>query len=326
MLKFGTAKIDTNIFLAPLSGCSDLSFRLICREHGARFCFYEMVDSNSIIHHHRRTNEILKTHKDDTPIAAQLLGSDPSLMLDAALKLLSLVNIPFLDINCACPAKKVTTKKAGVYLLRDTARMCKILNKLSSSLPIPITVKIRTGCDKKDPKELLDIARKCEANGAKAIFVHGRTGAEGYMGNVDYEAIKSIKDAVDIPVLGVGNIITPVLAKKMFSQTGCDGIVIARGSLGNPWIFKDIEEYLENGTQSGAGTNIHSKKEVIKRHLAYIEELKDIRAPSKAGFMRKVALWYIKAFPRAARLREHICKAQKYEDIVKLIDSLPLAA
>ncbi len=204
--------------------------------------------------------------------------------------------------------------------------MCKILNKLSSGLPIPITVKIRTGCDKKDPKELLDIARKCVANGAKAIFVHGRTGAQGYAGDVDYEAIKSIKDTVDIPVLGVGNILSPALAKKMFDQTGCDGIVIARGSLGNPWIFKDVEEYLDNGTLACAHTNIHLKKEVIKKHLAYIEELKDMRASSKAGFMRKVTLWYIKAFPRAARLREHICKAEKYEDIVKLIDSLPLTA
>ncbi|MFA6079348.1 MAG: tRNA dihydrouridine synthase DusB [Candidatus Omnitrophota bacterium] len=326
MLKFGNVKIDTNIFLAPLSGCSDLPFRLICREHGAKFCFYEMTECNSIMHPRKKTCEILKTHKDDTPVAAQLLGSDPVLMLDAAQKLLEMVKVPFLDINCACPAKKVTSKKAGVYMMRDTARMLKIVSTLSSKLPIPVTVKIRIGVDRKDPEGLLDTVRKTVDNGAAAIFVHGRTGAQGYSGDVDYEAIRSIKDAVNIPVIGVGNILSPALAKKMLDETGCDGICIARGAFGNPWIFKDTEEYLKNGTLISSGMNIHAKKEVIKKHLAYIEDLKEIRAASKTGFMRKVTLWYIKAFPRAARLREIICKARNYEEIVKLVDSLPLSA
>ena len=217
MIKIGNASIDTNILLAPLAGCSDLPFRLISREHGAKFCFYEMIDSNSLIHDRHETYGNLKTDKKDSPIAVQLLGSDPEGMLEAAERLLGLVSASFLDINCACPAKKVIKKRAGAHLLRDAPRMYDILKKLVPALLLPITIKIRTGFDKKDDNYIVDMVKHCEDTGVAAIFVHGRLKTQGYAGGVDYGAIKKIKDAVRIPVFGSGNIFSGESAKTMLN-------------------------------------------------------------------------------------------------------------
>lgn len=312
-MKIGNINIDTNVFLAPLAGCSDLPFRLIAREHGAKFCFYEMVDANSLVYKRRQTFVMLKTDSKDSPIAGQLLGADPSAMLDAAQKLLKLVDISFLDINCACPAKKVIKKKAGAYLLRDAPRLYKILEKLIPGLPLPITIKIRTGYDKHDHSHISEIAKRCESLGVAAIFVHGRLMTQGYAGGIDYEAIKKIKESVRIPVFGSGNVLSPELAKKMFDETGCDGILVARGALGNPWIFqgKNVED-----------VSIEEKKKVLKKHLAYVDKYKDISQHGKIGFMRKVAIWYLKSLPHASRLREKITSAKTYDDLVSVIDAI----
>jgi tRNA-dihydrouridine synthase B len=321
MIKIGSVNIDTNIFMAPMSGCSDLPFRLISREHGAKFCFYEMADSNSLIYRRRQTFGILKTHEKDAPIAAQLLGSDPSVMLDAAHKLLDLVKISFLDINCACPAKKVIKKKAGAHLLRDAPRLYKIVKELISALTLPITIKIRTGYDIRDVRHITDMAKYCESLGVAAVFVHGRLMTQGYAGNIDYDCIKAIKDSIKLPVFGSGNIFTPESAKKMLDETGCDGVLVARGSLGNPWIFKRIEDYLKNGG-SCVRVPLEEKKKVLKKHLRYVDKYKTISPSGKAGYMKKIAIWYLKNIPGAARLREKITAAKSCEDILNLIDSL----
>lgn len=319
MIKIGDFKLDTNILLAPLAGCSDLPFRLIAREHGAKFCFYEMVDSNSLIYKHRETYGNLKTNDKDLPIAVQLLGSDPAGMLDAAEKLLKLVNASFLDINCACPAKKVIKKKAGAHLLRDAPRLYNILQRLITALPLPITIKMRSGFDKKDDDNIVEIARHCEDIGVSAIFVHGRLKAQGYAGGVDYDAIKKIKDAVRIPVFGSGNIFSGKDAGLMLDRTGCDGILVARGSLGNPWIFNEIDEYINTGKASKK----ISQNEIIKtlkRHLEYIDKYKSISHAGKIGFMRKIAIWYLKNIPNASNLRARITKeAKSYPDLLKII-------
>lgn len=324
MITIGSVKIDTNIFLAPLSGCSDLAFRLIAREHGAKFCFFEMVDANALTRNHKQTiGGILKTIEKDSPIAGQLLGADPALMLDAAQKFVSTVNISFLDINSACPVKKVVKKGAGAYLLETPEVLHKIVKKLSSSLNIPITVKIRTGYHKRYLEDIVDIARKCEENGAQAVFVHGRTQAQGYEGPVDYESIRSIKQSLNVPVLGSGNIFTPELAKKMLDETGCDGILIARGVFGKPWIFKDTEDYLKNG-KIAPEPGLPDKKKILKKHLTYIDKYRDSKTASKVGFMRKIAIWYLKGFPHAAKTRNQISRVQSYSDLLKLIDNLPI--
>ncbi|MCX5667159.1 MAG: tRNA dihydrouridine synthase DusB [Candidatus Omnitrophica bacterium] len=319
MIKIGNVNIESNVLLAPMAGCTDLPFRLIAREHGAKFCFYEMVDSNSLIYHRHKTYGNLKTDKKDLPIAVQLLGSDPAGMLEAAERLLGLVSVSFIDVNCACPAKKVIKKRSGAHLLRDTPRLYDILQRLTTELPLPVTIKIRTGFDKKDDGQIVEMVKHCEDIGVSAIFVHGRLKTQGYAGGVDYGAIKKIKDAVRIPVFGSGNIFSGESARLMFDETGCDGILVARGALGNPWIFNRIEEYLNTG-KTPEEIPLAEKKKALKKHLDYINQYKSISAYGKAGFMRKVAIWYLKSIPSASNLRARITRETKScQDILKIV-------
>jgi nifR3 family TIM-barrel protein len=317
MLNIGTFDTGTNIFLAPLAGCTDLPFRLIAREHGARFCFYEMLDANSITHNRRQSFEILNTTKEDSPIAAQVLGAEPEIVLEASLKILERSRPAILDLNCACPAKKVIKKKAGAHLLRDTSRLYAILKKIVPSVGIPVTMKIRTGFDATDARHIVTLARHCQDLGVAAISVHGRFARQGYAGDVDYECIRKIKESVRIPVIGSGNVFSPQLAKKMFDETGCDGIMVARGALGNPWIFGQIERYLKDGSlpkEIGAD----EKKSVLKRHLEYLKQYRNMSRKGTTGFMRKIAMWYLKGLPQASRIREKVMRASGYDEIIRI--------
>ena len=319
MVRIGSKTIETNIFMAPMSGCTDLPLRLVVAEHGARFGFFEMLDSNSFFYGPRRTFAMMKTDEKDVPLAAQLVGGDPDMMLGAAERILRMARVSFIDINAACPAKKVLRKKAGSYLLHDEITLYKMIALLAGALPVPVTVKLRLGYDDDKTCRITDIARRCEESGASALFVHGRTRLQGYEGSVDYAAIKAVKLSVRIPVFGSGNVLSPELAKKMFDATGCDGILVARGALGNPWIFGDIERYLKNG-EAAPQRSLDEKKEVLKRHLSYIELHNNSRG--KIGVMRKVSLWYIKSFPNAKRLRGDICALKNYEKMIQFIDTI----
>ena len=306
-----------------MAGVTDLSFRLISRSLGAGQCFFEMVDSMSTVYGHPKNRRLLKTLKKDSPIAAQLVGADSKVMLDAAEKLISFTEISFLDINSGCPAPKITRRGAGAALLKDTAKLSKIIKTLASKLRIPVTVKIRTGYSRRDLAECVRTAKECEASGASTLFIHGRTASEGYSGDIDYETIRAVKEALKIPVFGSGNIFGPFMAKKMFDETGCDGILVARGAPGNPWIFKNIENYLMDGKAPKIPT-LSEKKKVLKKHLAYIEKYKDIRLSNKAGFMGRVAMSYLKGFPSARRIREDICKIKSYKELVRLINRVKI--
>ncbi len=303
-----------------MSGVTDLAFRLISRESGAGHCFFEMLDSRATVYGHPKNRRLLKTLGKDSPIAAQLVGADPSIMLDAAEKLLSLVEVSFLDVNSACPAKKIVKKGAGASLLKDTARLGEIIKKLASKLRIPITVKLRSGFNKRDIASCVRTAAICEANGASCVFIHGRTMSQGYYsGDIDYESIRAVKEALKIPVFGSGNILNPFMAKKMLDETGCDGIIVARGALGNPWIFKNIENYLKNGTAAEI-PSLSLKKKVLKKHLSYIKKYKEITDVNKIGFMGKVAMWYLKGLHNALRIREQIRKVRSYRELIHLIN------
>ncbi len=302
-----------------MSGVTDLAFRLISRRLGAAHCFFEMLDAKALLYDHPKNRRLLRTLKKDSPISAQLVGADPCAMLDAAEKLTALVDISFLDINSACPAKKVIKKGAGSALLKDTVRLGKIVKKISAKLQIPVTVKLRTGFNKRDTAECVRTAKICQANGASIVFIHGRTSLQAYCGDVDYESIKAAKAALKIPVFGSGNIFNPLMAKKMFEETGCDGILIARGALGNPWIFKNIENYLKNG-RPPKNPDLSAKKKVLKVHLAYIEKYKDITQTNKTGFMGKLTMWYFKGLYNASLIRRQICRIRSYEELLNLID------
>jgi len=322
-LKIGSARIDTNVFLAPLAGCSDLAFRLIMREHGAKFCFFEMIDANCIVREPpaRKTSSILSTVKEDAPIAAQILGEDSPITIEAAERILERVKVSFLDVNAACPVKKVIKKKAGAYLLKTPAALERIIKKLAGTLPVPVTVKIRSGFDGTDLKHLSEVAKRCEAAGAAAISIHGRTRAQGYSGRVDYDAIRLVKEAVRIPVLGSGDVLTPELAEKMLKETGCDGVLVARGCLGNPWIFKAIEDRLTSGRET-AEPDLNAKITVLKRHLGYINKYRAASPRSNVSYSRKFVTWYIKNFDGAAGLRAKISVVKTHEEVIELLDSV----
>lgn len=319
MIQIGSTSIATNIFLAPLSGCSDLAFRLIARECGAKFCFFEMVDAHSLVGPHPKKFDILRTTAQDRPIAGQLVGENPEMMRDAAQILTEHTPVTFLDINSACPVKKVVKKGAGAALIRTPQTLARMISLLVSSLSIPVTVKLRIGFSQTNIAALCDLVKTCEASGASAIFLHGRTREQGYSGDINYEAIRAVKHALSIPVFGSGNIFTPQLAKHMFELTDCDGILLARGAFGNPWIFRDIEGYLQDGTITPE-ISFAERKAVLTRHLAYLLEYRSCSPAGKIGFMRKVTLWYLKGFPNAARLRGQINTVPDYEVLLRFID------
>lgn len=328
MIKIGSYKLNTRILLAPLSGVSDLPFRLIAREYGAKFCFFEMIDSNSLIRgNFKKVLALLKTDKLDNPVAAQLVGEDPDMMFKAAKKLLTVVNTPFIDINAACPVKKIIKKGAGSALLLKPDNLFAIIEKLTS-LSVPVTVKLRTGFEKPDIEALLKIAAGCESRGAAGIFIHGRTRSQGYAGDIDYESIRAVKNAVRVPVIASGNIFDEHLAKAMFEKTACDGIAVARGALGNPWIFERIEELMTTG-RILPDTGASEKREVLLRHLDYIWRYNELPPLRKVGYMRKFVMWYLKGLPMAARMREHVTSTKTYDEmlsLVKAIDSSVIAS
>ena len=318
MLKIGNYELPSRILLAPLAGCSDLAFRLIMRSYGAKFAFLQMIDANALSRN-KKSLEMLSTTQKDRPIAGQLLGSDPDIMLASAKIILEHVDIKFLDINAACPVKKIIRKKAGAYLLKEPQLLYRVIKKLSSTLKVPITVKLRLGYDHVDRAHIVEIAKKCEKNGASAIFIHGRTRLQGYCGPVDLDAIKAVKSAVTIPVFGSGDILTPKQAFEMMATTGCDGILVARGSFGNPWIFRNIERFLK-GKPLFIPTFDDRKKAALK-HLKYLGKYDRSLSKGKVGLMRKSVLWYMKGFPNSSYLREKINNAQSRKALADIIRS-----
>ena len=319
MIKIGNRKFETNVFLSPLSGVSDLAFRMTAREGGAGMAFFEMISANAVFHRQKKTMMLLKTAEEDKPVACQLLGSSPEIMTSAARAVLAEASPEFIDINAACPVKKVVSNGQGAALLKKPEILFEIVEKMSSDLPVPVTVKLRTGFDTAEINKLIHIAAGCEQAGAATLFVHGRTRKQMYSGEVNYEAIKQVKKSVKIPVIGSGNIFTPPLAEKMFRETGCDGILVARGAFGNPGIFGDIENYFSSGVlprQKKQGEKI----KLLKRHLSYIEKYSEKQPRGKTGFMKKTALWYLKGFDNSASARAEVSRAQTYGEILRIID------
>jgi len=318
MLKIGRLSLKSNLILAPMAGVSDLPFRLLNRRFGCELGFVEMINCRSISHKSRRTRHMLSSSPSDRPLGLQLLGCEPR-YISRAIEALESYKFDLLDFNAACPVKKVTRRGEGAGLLKEPEKLSSILKFMVKNSPVPVTVKIRTGWDK-NSINAVDIARCAEGAGVEAIFVHGRTKAQGYSGSVDYEAIKQVKEAVRIPVIASGDIFSAFHAKRMFDLTGCDGIAVARGALGNPWIFRDIASFLKEGKIPERP----SLDEVIRVMSGHLDQCIDFYG-ERIGVVkfRKFFAWYTKGFRKVRPLREKSSKAKTRGEMLRIIGELP---
>ncbi len=314
MLKIGKLKLKSNLILSPMAGITDLPFRMLCRRFGAELAFVEMINCRSISHKNRRTKQMLASLPKDKPLGMQILGCEEQYILKA-LEVLRGYEFDLLDFNAACPSKKVVRRGEGSGLLKEPKKLKKILKLVVKNSWLPVTVKIRLGWDK-DSVNAKDIALLAQDCGVNALFIHGRTKTQGYSGQVDYNMIREVKKVLDIPLIASGDIFSGLLAKKMLDETGCDGLAVARGSLGNPWIFKEIKEYLKSGKI------IHRPKDeniakVLREHLDSSLDFYGER--NGIVIFRKFYIWYTKGLCKVRRLRERSSRARTRPEVESII-------
>ena len=314
MLNIGSLKLKSNLILAPMAGITDLPYRMLNRKFGVELAFVEMINCRSVSFKSRRTKQMLTSLPGDKPLGLQILGCEEQYILKS-LEVLKNHKFDILDFNAACPAKKVVRRGEGSGLLQDPKKFKKILKLVVKNAWLPVSVKIRSGWDKDkvNAKEIALLAQDC---GVDALFIHGRTRTQAYSGQVDYNIIREVKKALNIPVIASGDIFSGVLARKMFDQTGCDGLAIARGSLGNPWIFKEIKEYLEKGKIIGRP----KEKDIAKVMLEHLDSSIDFYGPKNGVIIfRKFYSWYTKGLPKVRRLREKSSRVKTRQELADII-------
>lgn len=313
MLEIGGLELSSNLILSPMAGISDLPFRVLNRKFGCELAFVEMINARALGHKSKKTHSMLSTNPHDRPLGVQLLGCEAK-FIQKAMDVLQKYEFDVLDFNAACPAKKVTRRGEGASLLNDPKKLNQLLKLVVKNSKVPVTAKIRAGWDK-DSLNAKEAASYAQDAGIKALFIHGRSKSQGYSGCVDYKIIKSVKDALSIPVIASGDILSAPLAKKMFDETGCSGIAVARGSLGNPWIFREIQEFIKNGK-----IILRPKpKEIIGVMLEHLDLGIDFYG-EKTGVVifRKFISWYTKGFCKIRPLREKASRVKTKEEIFKL--------
>jgi nifR3 family TIM-barrel protein len=314
-MQIGSLQLSGNIFLAPMAGVSDLPFRLLCKEQGASLVYTEMVSAKAMHYNDEETWELTRTHPDEAPAAVQIFGSEPEIMAEAAEKLSHREDISLIDINMGCPAPKIIKNSEGSALMKKPEVVRSIIREVVKASSKPVTVKIRKGWDEKNINAVA-VAAICEEEGASAVAVHGRTREQYYSGNVDLTIIKEVKNALTISVIGNGDIRRPEDAKKMIDFTGCDAIMVGRGSQGNPWIFKNIVDYFKNGVYTSHPTKEELLVTLLK-HYSLMEEYKGERAAVLE--MRKHLVWYIHGLPGSAGIRAQIFRTQNKEEVLKIL-------
>ncbi len=314
-LMIGNVKLEGNLFLGPMAGVTDLPFRLLCKEKGADLVYTEMVSAKGIQYNNKNTESLLQIHETERPVALQLFGADPVILSETA-KRIEHRNFDILDINMGCPVPKVVNNGEGSALMKNPKLIGEIVKMVSSSISKPLTVKIRKGFHDTD-NNAVEAAKIAEDNGAAAVAVHARTREQYYSGKADWEVIRAVKEALTIPVIGSGDIFSPEDAKRMIVMTGCDGIMMARGTRGNPWIFEQIKAYLGEGVLLPK-PSFDEVKEMILRHAALSVEYKGEFIGIRE--MRKHVAWYTTGYPGSAKLRNRVNEIENMEDLRQLLE------
>jgi tRNA-dihydrouridine synthase B len=316
MLSIGQTLIDSPLVLAPMAGISDLPFRLINRSFGCAFAFTEMISARSLVYSNKTTIKMLSSPEEDRPLGVQIVSADSDI-IKRALDMLSHYPFEVIDFNAACPVNKVVSIGEGAALLREPAKLQKLLKTLVGSAGIPVTVKIRSGWDEASVNAT-DIALRAQDAGVKGIFIHGRTRTQGYSGQVDYTIIGKVKRCLAIPVIASGDALSPRLIRTMFDETGCDGVAVARGALGNPWIFRETIEYLKDGINPFR-PHVHEIVEAMKKHLALLVRFHG----ETTGVLRfrKFFGWYAKGMA-VKRLKAQAFSAETSDEMLRLIGEM----
>ena len=315
----GNVKIKGKTVLAPMAGICNSAFRKIIKEMGCSLIYAEMVSDKAIFSGNQKTKEMLFLEQSERPIVQQIFGSDKESFVEAAKYIEKEMKPDIIDINMGCPVPKVAVKsQAGAALLKDPQKIYEIVSSVVKAVNVPVTVKIRSGWDQNNINAV-SVAKICESAGASAICVHPRTRSQGYSGKADWNIIKQVKEAVKIPVIGNGDITDIYKAKAMLDETGCDLIMIGRGVLGNPWLIREINAYLEDGTILKKPTDI-DKIDMCLKHINYLSQIK----PEKLVCLeiRNHAAWYLKGIKGSVEVKNKIFQTTKICDIINLLNQL----
>lgn len=315
--KIGNVRIENPFVLAPMAGVTDMPFRTLCKEQGAGLICMEMISAKAISFHNKNTIALMKIDPCEHPVSMQLFGSEPELMAEVA-KSIEDKDFDILDINMGCPVPKVVNNGEGSALLKNPELIVQIIKSVSSAIQKPVTVKVRIGFENV-PVDIVEIARRAEDAGAAAIAVHGRTRQQYYSGTADWDIIRQVKEAVSIPVIGNGDVDSPLKAEALLKQTGCDGVMIGRAVRGNPWIFREMNHYFQTGELLPRPSS-EKIREMILRHaraqIALKGEFTGIRE------MRKHVAWYTAGMRHSAGLRRASNTIESYEALQELLMKL----